>query len=1543
MRILGLDLGTNSVGWAVIEGERSIDENDKEIHLQRIEGAGSRIIPMGADNIKDFENGNSVSQTKERTGFRGMRRLLERRLLRRERLHRVLNLMGFLPPHYAENIDRYGKFKIGTEPKLPWTQDAAGQWTFLFMDSYNEMLSDFAKSKPQLLTDGHKIPYDWTVYYLRKKALSAPLTKEELAWLLLNFNQKRGYHQLRGEDDIDEDKQEDYVKAVVVSIDDEGISKGKHWYALHLDNDMVYRRPSDVSLDVMIGKPIELVVTTKKNKDGDSYSFRAPKEDDWSLMKIRTEQEIKKSEKTVGEYIYDSLLNFPDQKIIGSLVRTVDRSLYKKELEKILKKQSEYIEELNNPEIYKDCVNELYQQNEAHRANLACRDLPYFLVNDILFYQRPLKSKKSLIEDCPFEKYNLRGAEENRSVKCIAKSHPLFQEFRLWQFLQNLHIIEKEHPVLQDSVQCDLFGNKEKEKKSVQYDYDATCCFLNDDAAIVKLFDFLNDKKEITQDDILKYFKIYVKNSKGQKGTPEQKYRWNYVEDKTYPCNETRALMFSYLEKAGVSHEQARGYLAEIAKRKNSPEKATDSIELALWHILYSVSDKEELKKALTRFFELNPMPGISTESLANWFVKAKPFDKNYGSYSAKAIAKLLPLMRAGKYWKKESIDTHTLERINKIIAGECDESIKNRVRDKLFGKIESVDNCHYLPLWLACYIVYDRHSESGDVQKWENPADLERFLNSFRQHSLRNPIVEQVVLETLRVVHDIWCHFGNIDEIHLEMGRDLKLPNDKRQLYTQQILNREYSNMRIKALLAEFIDPRFGIEGVRPYSPMQQDILHLYEDEALANAGDMPADIVAIQKNLNSLDKKPSLSDVIRYKEWIDQKCCSPYTGKPIPLSKLFTPAYQIEHVIPKAVYFDDSLSNKVICEAEVNQLKTNMLGHQFIAKHQGEIVPLGMGKSVKILALDEYEAHVKKTFASNQGKMKRLLMDEIPDDFISRQLNDSRYISKYVKSLLSNVVRAKLDDGTYEQEDISKNLIPTNGSITDREKKDWGIKDIWNEIILPRFKRMEEIDPEHHYVSTNQSGQVIPIMPEGINLNKKRIDHRHHAMDAIVIACASRDIVKYLNNESARKNAAISRTELQRIICDKDSSEGNGNYSWVLKKPWPTFTQDVRTALQNIIVSFKQNQRVINRTSNHYLHYENGKKVKAVQAGQNWAIRKSMHKDTVFGLVNLKLKKQVQFNVALKTPKMIVDNDLKVKIQELLTLGYDAKRMKKYFDENKEVWSDVTSKKVEVYYFSEEAGEHYYATRFISDLGSYLGSESSKGKIESKISKITDTGIQKILYAHLNKYLEHPADAFTAEGIADLNEHIKELNGGKDHKPIYKVRRCEQANKYAVGQTGNKSKKYVEADKGTNLYFAIYVDADGKRYYSSIPLNVVVDREKKGLSPVPETDEAGHRFLFSLSPTDLVYLPTADELKSGVYALPLDKSRIYKMVSTSIDKKCYFISCSVASMIRDGLEFESGNKSQMSLDGNKIKETCVPIKVSRIGEVVMLNGEKI
>ena len=998
---------------------------------------------------------------------------------------------------------------------------------------------------------------------------------------------------------------------------------------------------------------------------------------------------------------------------------------------------------------------------------------------------------------------------------------------------------------------------------------------------------------------------------------------------------------------------------------------------MALWHLLYSIDDKSEIEKALKKFADKHNLP----EAFAEVFAKIKPFKKDYGSYSEKAIKKLLSLMRMGKYWNYENIDTNTKDRIQKIITGEYDERIRNRVRDLSINLIEESD-FQGLPVWLACYIVYDRHSEAKEIQKWEKPEDIDKYLQEFKQHSLRNPIVEQVITETLRTVRDIWKQVGQIDEIHVELGREMKNPADKRKKMTENIQKNENTNLRIKAMLAEFANPEFGIENVRPYSPSQQDILRIYEENALENLSDKDKDFEFVSKISKSA--QPTKSDIIRYKAWLEQQYRSPYTGKMIPLAKLFTAAYEIEHVIPQSRYFDDSFSNKVICEAEVNKLKDNQLGFEFIKNHHGEKVQMSGGGVVEILSVDAYEKFVKDHYSHNNVKKKKLLMEDIPEDFIARQLNDSRYISKVVKGLLSNIVRTKDANGAYEQEATSKNLISCTGGITDRLKLDWGMNDVWNRIILPRFERLNKLTGKDCFTTLSKEGHWIPNMPLELQkgFNKKRIDHRHHAMDAIVIACATRDHVNLLNNEAAKPKNQANRYQLSHKLRHYEKVMIDGKERSVPKdfiKPWDSFTQDAQKVLENIIVSFKQNLRVINKAMNFYQHFENGKKtLKRQEKGDSWAIRKPMHKDTIYGEINLRMKKPVSLKDALKNPKAIVEKDLKKKILELLADGKDVKAIKKYFEDNKDVWSDVNLSKIDVYYFTQDiknkhgqVKERYFATR------KSLDTSFDKKKIETSIA---DTGIQKILLAHLESKGGDPELAFSPDGIDEMNRNIKELNGGKNHQPILKVRVYEKADKFAVGTKGNKSKKFVEAAKGTNLFFAIFesIETDNNsgeevkvRSYATVPLNMVIDSQKEAgknwkekidsLLKEKEMVANDARLLFMLSPNDLVYLPTEDQIKNGIDAI--DRTRIYKFVSGSgniadfvplssantlfsMSKKSQKEKFGQEDYFKIQDEFGVGSpksKNERAITGEMIKEIGIPLKVDRLGNIVEVNGIKL
>lgn len=1534
-KILGLDLGTNSIGWALIE---------REGLEGKIIKSGSRIIPMDAATLGDFANGNTKSQTKERTDKRSSRRLRERFLLRRERLHRILKILGFLPSHYEGKIGwdlendnkHYGSFIDGEEPKIAWKKDDKGKRLFVFQSSFQEMLEDFRTQYPSLVSERKKVPYDWTIYYLRQKALSRQISKEELAWIILNFNQKRGYNQLRDEVLEDtENKIEEFKCLTVKSVTKDDTSKGKDtWYEIHFeDSDIIYRRKSKYPLN-WEGKKRDLIITTKLDehgkpklkKDGTiDYSVKSPNENDWALIKIKTEQDLKKSRQTVGQYIYQALLANPEEKIRGGLIKTIEREFYKEELRLILKKQCEFIPELTDHNLYEQCIYELYRNNEHHRNSISNNDFIFLILEDVLFYQRPLKSKKSLIDNCPYESLNGIDKETGEicayPLKCIAKSNPYFQEFRVWKFLSDLRII----------------ANTQIVNGHIQSDVDVTSDYIPDEDSWAKLFLWLNDKGHIEQAELLSYL--------GIKKKVQNNYRWNYVIDKRYPMNATRHAILS---------------------RMKSGESLTREMEHSLWHLLYSTKSKVEIDKSLSysehkdRLYNRLLASGISKVSIEKIKTVKLP-DEGYGAYSEKAIKKLLPLMRTGAMWNEQNIDASTIRRINQLAQGKGMDEFSNNIKMRICAMTD-VALYQRLPEWLACYIVYGRHSEGSDIAKWKSPNDINVFLNNFKQHSLRNPIVESVVLETMRVVRDIWSHYGDIDEIHIELGRDLKNPSDKRAKITQRVLKNENTNLRIKSLLAELAAPEYDVQNVRPYSPSQQDLLRIYEEDVWAKY-EPDEDIKDIILNLSNPTKQPSRSQVIKYKCWLDQKYCSPYTGQPIPLSRLFTPEYEIEHIIPQSRYFDDSFSNKVICEAEVNKSKGNMLGYEYIKQHHGEIISLSSNRSVKVLEVEAYERFVKETYSSSDSALKRkkLLLDDIPTEFIERQLNDSRYISKVVKGLLSNIVREVDEDGNLEREATSKNVISCNGSVTARLKQDWGLGEVWNSIVLPRFQRLNKLTGQNCFTAINSHGNEIPAMP--LELQKgfsiKRIDHRHHALDAIVIACTTREHINLLNNESALPEHQEMKHALTRKLRRQEKQRIGSKTHIVYKDfimPWPSFKEDTKHSLQQIVVSFKQNLRVLNQATNLYTKYDKGQKILVSQhSTDHFSIRKSLHKDTVYGHVNLQLKGTARLKDALKDVNRIVDKRLKRKILDLKLQHFDDRQLLVYFKTYAHEWKGYDFNKVEVFYYTDEK-EEMVATRFLNDLVSIFSGKTKKSDIEKVISQITDTGIQKILTNYLNKNLEQIEYAFSAEGLEYMNEHLSEYNNGKRHKPIYKVRIFgAKGNKFQIGFTGNKDKKYVVADAGANLYFAVYQTTGGVRKFKTISLEEVIARMKQDLPPVNEFDESGNPLLFTISPNDLVYLPTKDELINGNFNIEqLNFDRVYRFVDSS-GTTANFVPNTIANILlhlkKDEAERfckgniiqnelgkgspQSKNQKAMTDEEEMVKEICVPLKVNRIGEI--------
>ncbi|MBW1619638.1 type II CRISPR RNA-guided endonuclease Cas9 [Empedobacter falsenii] len=1676
--ILGLDLGTNSIGWALIE----IDHDNK---IVKILGIGSRILTMDAAEIAKFESGTKTeSSAAKRTTQRSPRKLNERYLLRRDRLHCVLNLLNALPEHYKLSIEfenekgkRSGKFKKGTEEKLAYYKDENGKFQFLFKDAYYQMENDFRKKYPEMFyhkKNGNetKIPYDWTLYYLRHKAVTDKdfeLTKEQLAWITLSFNQKRGYEKVIGQDEkiqkegemtdsfvgkvktIHKIENEDAYEIVLVDNNNETIELFKYKEETKIpiteigdlkEVEIVSKYDDEGTIDAKkteyiinevreftivdvrnTGRKIkenfifeveletgwikeqqskfmpkwkdtkrDFIIKSKYNENGERIlkgadkgrNINIPMEKDWTLMKLKTETSLtsfntKNNTKGVASFVYYNLLQNPKQKIKADLITVIERDYYREELDVIYKNQEQFHPELKNRELYEQAIQLLYPNNISHQKTIKELDFNHLIKEDILMYQRDLKSKKSLIADCVYEKENYERADEKtgkkykNSLKAIHKANPLYQEFRLWQFIKRLKIIKKE----------DIINNE------IKINLDVTSQLLTNELK-EELYAFLNDKESVTEKDILGFLNKKYKDL----DINSDSHKWNFASDKE-PCNPTR---YNFILRT----KRVKGF---DYKRFLTPEN-----EYTLWHFFYSVKKKDEFTKGLSNIINrLLEKSGLSKEfhaDLVKNFSSFGGYTNDYGTYSEKAIKKMLPFLRLGKYWNEKEVET---------ILSKTNQEAKQKVLDKeeINGELKDFQG-----LWVssACYLVYGRYSEVGEVQFWQSPYDIENYLkNEFKQHSLNNPVVEKVLVETLHVVKDIWKYYGEkvgtdeegniiynklFDRIHIELGREMKKNNKQKEKDDKNNKENQKTNERIVELLREL---KRTNPSLQEKSPFQQEKLRILEEGLISsieydkdtkeysNTEEITEDypyFKITKKEIKEITTKEfskvSRSDFERYKLWLDQRYQSPYTGKFIKLSDLFDrKKYEIEHIFPQERITLNALYNKVICETEVNKEKKAATGYQFIANAKSKKVFCSAhNESIEILSIDEYEVLIKNNFSGRKREI--LLSKEIPEEFTNSQLNNSQYISKMAMKLLSNIVREK-DEDTFR----SKNILATNGTITSTLKRHWKLNDAWNEIVSPRFKRLNELTNSNlfgDYREINGHKVFINTVPEEANKNfdPKRIDHRHHALDALIIALTTENHVQYLNNISSQDKNDEEKLKTRKGIKFQLTNSRNGfndEKEWYFLPPAQVRTKDgidefeyqfgetkskifkeiAQNALENTIASFKQKNRVIRQRWNKYLKTEEGRlnvfKQERLKEVTNYNVRKRLHEDTFYGKVKLQNNENTNKNVISISLKKALEVNYDLYDSYVLSLVNNLKEENKTIKEIVEKLGKEYSK-VEVY-------EKFVATRFGNELESFASISSDK--IIKTIESITDTGIQRILKNHLDSYKELVDDkvkydtekAFSPDGILEMNNNIVNLNNGKFHHPIYKVRTADaMGTKFSVSEYGQKSTKYVVTAAGSNAFCGFYQNGTDRKFY--IPtLRESVQNLKDGFEPCPVThpDDTDFKLIFVLNPNDLVYVPTEEE-KENPNLIDFSKmkkeqlNRVYKFTDGS-GTTMNFVPSNVSSLlfnmsnkeqektqIKLSIQNELGlgspqSKNQNSLDGIQIKSVCIKLKVDRLGNI--------
>jgi CRISPR-associated endonuclease Csn1 len=1781
--ILGLDLGTNSIGWALVE-------IDHEKNTVKILGLGSRILPMDAGEIGDFErNGKIISSAAQRTEKRGARRLNERYLLRRDRLHLVLDLLKALPEHYKLEIDftnekdeKCGQFKKNKEPKIAYlTKEIGKKATFLFSESYQEMLDEIGiKNKKK-----SRIPYDWTLYFLRQKALSEKINLEELAWVLLSYNQKRGYEKTEIEDKSTKEGEiieelDLRVKDVVPQID----KQGHQFYEVHLDgnDNFVYEEHSDIQMTfkndlkeiiktskvdeqgnidklktefaVVDIYPLAIKNVEYENKDGkhiytltyqngwkekkqsNNYTFKyknaldkkydyiietiynykgeiksqqgkdrklrepdlSDNSNDWTLLKKKTEKEalsfnIEQGYKNIdgsaknfiSPKIYDVLKEDAKSgnrtKIIGGLFQVVDRDFYREELKQIIATQKQYHKTLEDKNIFEQCVKTLYPKNINHQESLLKNKdaIQHLLVEDILMYQRPLKSKKSEIANCKYEIQYWKNIEDKNGEpieevdietgelkikkepiyrKVVSASHPYFQEFRIWDKLHSLRLIQLEKEV----------GGKKVTNQDITKDH------FKSEKEYQKLFEKLNNQKSFNQHQFLTFckeqFKIDYK-------TKDSNYAWNFPEDEEIKGNETRVSFATRFKRCGFVE-----YADFLTQQK----------ELELWHYLYSVSYKERTEnnnKSLITFFN-NYFLGFAIsdevkEKIINDFANYPKFASKYCAYSEKALKKFLPIIRLDerkekdnwtneKWYQKwqesfefrkelilkklkeidfssEHIDYTNV--INTSVDAQKGELPFPRGLFNVFRDFEQSLDFSRLNLTQASYLIYGRHSELAQAKYWTSPDDIRKQLHQeLKQHSLNNPVAEKVLLEMMQVVADLWDYYGKgekdfFSKIHLEVGKELKKSAKEKEAETKRMSGNKSQNKRLRQLLEEFLANSSYKANPKNFDHFER--LRILEEGAehtknnnkkFFDENKQLKEANISKKDIDDILKKPFISkeDFEKYKLWIEQGYRSPYSGQIIKLTDLFDGnKFNIDHIFPQASITNNSLSNKVVVEVALNKLKSDKTARAFIQQQNGQ-THLG----IPVCTEQEYLDIVKNQFSGTKKMI--LLSKEIPKGFTSSQLNNSRHIARKAMELLSHIVR---EPG--EVEFRSKNVLPVTGMVTTELKKAWKLDQVWIELVAPRFVRLNELTQSNLFGSWQTSKNGLKyfdcnldssIREKDESYDIKRIDHRHHALDALVVALCTEVHVNYINNINAnaksdnfgkQKQIEKYRQTLKRKIkfTKRDDEQDENNWYYMLpgefrqndaensrrhsvvemiyqyKDFQPTgqnYKKMVLTALQNTIVTFKQNLRVINKTINRYNNSINKNKFEIQNTDngqkQNWSIRRSLGKDTFYGRQTINGEEKVVIRKNLDTTfnsdkiKAISDsigftkNILLNQLKQFATIELPFEDAVNHFNAllEKEEFEAIINDLENVFNSSTDFIEHLKTNKYKYKKVDY-------SKLNLFVDKVTEFDFRNNIQFK-DEIKEHPEIAFTPDAIEEMNrpENILKLNDGKKHKPIIKVkitrgfgnqRALNEENKESI-----KSKQYVVNDAGSNLYLGfyerIYQDDNGfqirERKFKDIGLIELIETLKQDksnrLNPLPsivydeKLEDAQYNWKFTLSPLDLVYVPTDEEMEnpSKVDFNKLTKEqvdRIYKYVDGNIDianfvpysaskpiwrfhaknnKEIYKelnnankITISEKELIQN--EFGLGsqqNKSQNMIDGRtQIKKICWKLKINRIG----------
>jgi len=343
------------------------------------------------------------------------------------------------------------------------------------------------------------------------------------------------------------------------------------------------------------------------------------------------------------------------------------------------------------------------------------------------------------------------------------------------------------------------------------------------------------------------------------------------------------------------------------------------------------------------------------------------------------------------------------------------------------------------------------------------------------------NPVVLRAMGRMRRIVNAIIKIYGVPDEIHIELGRELKQSGKEKAKVAKANRQNQINNKTWSETIGESL-------GIAP-EEVRGKLLRMYG-------------------------------------LWQEQGNKDIYTGQTIEYERMIREDHycEIDHVLPYSRTCDDSRANKVLVLAKSNQDKRERTPFEWM--QEDSTAP----------DWNEYRARVIE-LVKNPRKRRNLLNDDLAEkdheaEFLARNLNDTRYMSRAVKSYLEDTLQFP-DDGR------TRHVLAVAGGATGNLRWVWGLN-------------------------------------TGENDSKDRSDDRHHAVDAAIIAACSESAVQKV----ARARSLGSKT-FKAVKSDRLAET----------QPWATFADDVLKAREDVIPTRMVDHGVTGRAFEDTLYHYEGK----------------------------------------------------------------------------------------------------------------------------------------------------------------------------------------------------------------------------------------------------------------------------------------------------------------------------------------------------------------